>query len=247
MNATYPTAQRTPTEGSGLACVIGVLIVADVRLYREGLAASLASRNNLSVLATSASRADACAKVHELMPDVVVIDMATRESLELIRDLRDDAREPKVLAFAVEEVTSDILHCAEAGAAGYVTEDASIDDLVAAIERIAREELLCSPRIAAKLFGRLSEGASPRARESFQTRMLTSRERQVFDCIRQGHSNKEIARKLRIAEPTVKNHVHHLLEKLEVTSRAQAAARSRVPIGRARPFAPAATSPSEIR
>jgi two-component system nitrate/nitrite response regulator NarL len=151
------------------------------------------------------------------------------------------------LAFAVEEVTSEILHCAEAGAAGYVTEDASIDDLVAAIESIAREELLCSPRIAAKLFGRLSESADRRATDPYQLRTLTSRERQVFDCIRLGHSNKEIARKLNIAEPTVKNHVHRLLEKLEVATRAQAAARSRVPTRRGRPIAPAGMPAHQTR
>lgn len=228
----------TGSDGSGLARLTGVIIVADVRLYREGLAASLEMRGHLSVIATSGSRTDACAKVHALRPDVVVVDMATRESLELIRDLRNDAPEAKVLAFAVEEVTSEILHCAEAGAAGYVTEDASIDDLVAAIESIAREELLCSPRIAAKLFGRLSEGGDRRVTDALQIRTLTSRERQVFDCIRQGHSNKEIARELNIAEPTVKNHVHHLLEKLDVATRAQAVARSRVPTRRGRPFAP---------
>jgi len=226
---------------------MGVLIVADVRLYREGLAAGLGSRDNLSVLGTSASRVDACAKVHELRPDVVVVDMATRESLELIRDLRDEAADAKVLAVAVEEVTSDILRCAEAGAAGYVTEDASIDDLAAAIASIAREELLCSPRIAAKLFGRLSESGPRQAAAGLQVRMLTNRERDVYDCIRQGHSNKEIARRLNIAEPTVKNHVHHLLAKLEVTSRAQAAARSSARTSRGRPFAPVGTPADETR
>jgi two-component system, NarL family, nitrate/nitrite response regulator NarL len=210
---------------------VGVLIVADVRLYREGLAASLATRN-LVVLATSPSRADASLRVRELGPDVVVVDMATRESLELIAELHREIPNSKTLAFAVEEVTSDILDCAEAGASGYVTADASIDDLVDAIERIAREELVCSPRIAARLFRRISERAShvPIG----ESRILTSRERQVLDCIRDGDSNKEIAQKLNIAEPTVKNHVHHLLEKLEVTNRAQAAVRAVLPPSRRR-------------
>ena len=134
---------------------VGVLIVADVRLYREGLAASLSSREQLCVLATCATREEARASVREIAPDVVVIDVATRESLDLIRDLRGEDVPAKILAFAVEEVLSDILECAEAGAAGYVTADASLDDLVAAIERTARDELVCSPRIAARLFGRI--------------------------------------------------------------------------------------------
>jgi two-component system, NarL family, nitrate/nitrite response regulator NarL len=116
-----------------------------------------------------------------------------------------------------------------------VSEDASLDDLAAAIASIARGELLCSPRIAAKLFGCLSERGTG-APDSASTKALTSREREVYECIRRGDSNKEIARRLNIAEPTVKNHVHHLLTKLAVRTRAQAVANGRPPLGRGRPF-----------
>jgi DNA-binding NarL/FixJ family response regulator len=159
--------------------------------------------------------------------------MATRESLELLSDLRDAAIGCKVLAFAVEENAADVIECAEAGAAGYVTADASIDDLIVAIERIARSEFVCSPHIVAQLFGRMSERGEV---TSVESKTLTARERQVLDCIRHGHSNKEIAQKLNIAEPTVKNHVHHLLEKLDVTTRAQAAARTTFSSSRRRTF-----------
>jgi len=174
------------------------------------------------VVGTSANRTDAREQVPRLRPDVVLVDIATRESLELIRDLRAAADGWRVLAFAVEEIAADIIECAEAGAAGFVTADASIDDLVTAIERIAQAELVCSPRIAAQLFGRISERGQ---RLSVEPKSLTGREREVLDCLRQGKSNKEIAHKLNIAEPTVKNHVHNLLDKLHVTTRAQAAAR----------------------
>jgi two-component system nitrate/nitrite response regulator NarL len=222
-------------DGSPRGRTIGVLIIADVRLYREGLAASLGCRDRLSIVATSASRADALEKIREHDADVVVVDMATRESLELISDIRRQARPAKILAFGVEEVASDILACAEAGAAGYVTVDASIDELAAAVERIAREELVCSPQVAATLFRHLSESAH-RWVPGVQSRTLTSRERQVFNLIQQGHSNKEIAQNLNIAEPTVKNHVHHLLEKLDVTTRAQAVARASLPASRRAAF-----------
>ena len=209
----------------------GVLIVAEVRLYREGLAGSLANCPRLAVVGTCPNRADACERVLQLRPDVVVVDVATRESLELIRDLRAKALRCKVLAFAVDEIAADIIECAEAGAAGYVTAEASVDDLVMAIEGIARAELVCSPRIAAQLFGRISERGE---RSSIEAKTLTSREWQVLDCLRQGKSNKEIAQTLNIAEPTVKNHVHHLLEKLDVTTRAQAAAHATLSSSRRR-------------
>ena len=214
---------------------IGVLVVAHVRLYREGLAAGLSGRTQLSVIATCGGRADALARLRDVGAEVAVVDMAMRESLELIGDLRRESAAMKILAFAVDEVTSDILDCAEAGATGYVTADASLDELVTAIECIAREELVCSPRIAATLFRQLSE-RTDRLVPGVATRTLTSRERQVLDCIRQGQSNKEIAHHLNIAEPTVKNHVHNLLEKLEVTTRAQAAARLKLPSSRRRSF-----------
>jgi two-component system nitrate/nitrite response regulator NarL len=235
MTATSSLSARKGDVPAPVAA-IGVLIVADVRLYREGLAGSLTSRAHILVLGTSADRADARERVRELRPDVVVIDMATRESLDLVRDLRDEAIAPRVLAFAVEEVASDILECAEAGAAGYVTAEASMDDLVTAIERIARAELVCSPRIAAQLFAHMSERAAQGGTDPFQAKALTSRERQVLECIRQGRSNKEIAQTLNIAEATVKNHVHHVLEKLDVTTRAQAAARAALPSSRRRLF-----------
>ena len=214
---------------------IRVMLVADVRLYREGLSAAVATRDHLIVVATSANRADARARVDELRPDVVVVDVATGESLELIRDVRQAVPATKILAFAIEDVTSDIIDCAEAGAAGYVPADASIDDLVAAIERIVDEELMCSPRIAAGLFRRISERAAPVRGNESHLRSLTRREFEVLHCIRQGHSNKEIARALNIAEPTVKNHVHHLLEKLSVTTRSQAAARASSSVRSRRP------------
>lgn len=207
-----------------------VMIVVDVRLYREGLASALATRDHLSVVAVSANRTDSRSLLGPAQPNVVIVDVAISESLELIRDIRRDAPAAKILAFAVEEVTSDVIDCAEAGAAGYVGADASIDELVSAIERMAQEELVCSPRIAAGLFRRISERADTvAAQKPSHLKALTSREQEVLRCIRLGHSNKEIARALNIAEPTVKNHVHHLLEKLEVTTRAQAAARASLP------------------
>ena len=236
MPTTSFSRSQTEIDGSARSRATGVLIVADVRLYREGLAAGLGSRDELLVLGTCASREHARASAREQGPDVVVIDMATRESLDLIYDLREDSANTKVLAFGVEEVVSDIFRCAEAGAAGYVAHEASLDDLAAAIVSIARDELLCSPRIAAKMFDRLSERGG-RAPDVPETKALTSREREVYECIRRGDSNKEIARRLNIAEPTVKNHVHHLLSKLAVRNRAQAAAHSGTRLGGGRSFA----------
>jgi DNA-binding NarL/FixJ family response regulator len=221
-----------PHDPRSTRCSINVMIVADVRLYREGLAGSLASRPHLRVCGVCATRAEALERVGSALPDVVIVDTATRDCLDLIRDLRAQRLPLKILAFAVDETTSEVLECAEAGATGYVTADASVDELVVAVERIAREELVCSPRVAAQLFCRMAR-QDTRASHA-ETRLLTIRERQVLELIRDGYSNKEIGQKLNIAEPTVKNHVHHLLAKLDVATRGQAAARATLGEGRRR-------------
>ena len=210
-----------------------LLLVIDVRLYRDGLEATLTGRGPYVVVAAVATRAAAQAAIRALRPDVVVIDMAVREALDLIRDIRNEPDGAAVVAFAVDEVTSDIIRCAEAGASSYVTADASLDDLAAAIQSAVSGELVCPPRVAGELFRRL--GKLDPARAQLGHPFLTARERQVLDYVRAGLSNKEIGQRMCVAESTVKNHVHHLLEKLDVQTRAQAAAlggRELVPRGR---------------
>jgi DNA-binding NarL/FixJ family response regulator len=212
-----------PTRGASGRSKASVLIIGDVRLHREGLASTLASRGFLTTVGI-ATRFDGLTKARELRPNVVVVDIASRGALEFISDLRHEPNRPKILGLAVHEDTSDVIECAEAGADGYVTADATIEDLERAINHIEQEELLCSPRIAATLFRRLASG---RIRSSVSTAedALTNRERQIWSYIGQGLSNKEIAAALNISILTVKNHVHHLLGKLHVSTRSQAASR----------------------
>jgi two-component system nitrate/nitrite response regulator NarL len=155
-----------------------------------------------------------------------------REGLDIIRDVRSRSEATRVLAFAVDDTSSDLIACAEAGAAGYVAPDVSFDGLVDAIERVARNELVCSPRAAAQLFKRISEPREPDGPGLKDLSRLTTREAEVLDFISEGSSNKEIAAALNISESTVKNHVHHVLEKLAVTTRAQAAVRALRHLGR---------------
>jgi two-component system, NarL family, nitrate/nitrite response regulator NarL len=200
---------------------VKVLIAVDVRLYREGLASTLADRSFLHIVGTAATREEALAVADRFSPDLVLIDIALPEALALMRELRERHHGMGVLAYAVEEDISTILDCATAGATGYVSADASIDELVHAIERTAAGELLCSPRVAAALLRRAA--GQPEERSAADDRELTSRQREVLSLLSRGFSNKQIGSALNIAEATVKNHVHHLLEKLRVQSRTQAA------------------------
>ena len=204
---------------------IRVMVVGDVRLYREGIAASLEHRADLEVLGISRSN-DAVRRADECDPDIVVLDMATTGSLDLVRRMAGSMPEVGLVAFAVEETEHDILLCAEAGAAGYVAPDGTLEDLVNTIRSVARGELLCSPRIAATLFRALRVQAPDTSVDRLAL-TLTAREREIAPLLERGLSNKEIASQLNIEVATVKNHVHNLLEKLQVSSRGEAAARLR--------------------
>ena len=203
---------------------IRLLVVVDVRLYRDGLAHTLAGRERFVVVDAVATRGAARDAVKTLAPDVVIVDMAVAEALDLIRDIRRERPAASVVAFAVNEVTADIIRCAEAGAASYVTADASLDELAAAIWATVSGELVCTPRIAGELFRRLGLSRSVRAGLAYP--FLTSREHEVLEHIGRGLSNKEIGQQMCLAVSTVKNHVHHLLAKLGVRTRAEAAARA---------------------
>jgi two-component system, NarL family, nitrate/nitrite response regulator NarL len=199
------------------------IIISDVRLYREGLAFSLARDRRIAVVGIAHSLDEALPIIVGVRPDVVVLDMATAESLAMPKAICAAAPQTKIVAFAVGETEHDIWACAEAGIAGFVARDGSANDLATAIEATMRGELHCSPRVAASLFqriGTLSRGQPAPA----QVAMLTRREREIVRFMDCGLSNKEIALRLQIGATTVKNHVHNILEKLNVHRRAQAVA-----------------------
>jgi two-component system nitrate/nitrite response regulator NarL len=126
----------------------------------------------------------------------------------------------------VPELEQEILECAEAGVAGYVTRNGSLADLIATIESVGRDEIIVSPRVAAALVRRLALLAAERRGPSAR-RALTSRERDVVMLLEGGLSNKEIAERLCIEVTTVKHHVHNILKKLRVSRRGEAAAKLR--------------------
>jgi DNA-binding NarL/FixJ family response regulator len=214
------------------ALMIRLVIVAAVRLYREGLAEALGNQPGFHVLASVASRVMLPA-IRELMPDVVLLDMATPESLAMVREMSEMAPSTRAVALGISDGELDVLACAEAGVAGYVPREGSLGDLVSVIESVVRGEFLCSPRIAATILHRLTTLSAGRGNREAES--LTSRERQILHLIEQAYSNKEIAKRLGIEVATVKNHVHNLLEKLHVHRRAEAAACIRVRFPRQTP------------
>ena len=207
--------------------VTRIMVVAEIRLYRDGLVDILGRQPRFKVVGAAESGEAALAQVAELAPDVILVDQALPESAPTIRALLAILPSVKIMRLAVPESETEVIACAEAGISGYVRREASLEDLLAAVDSVVRGELLCSPRVAASLFRRLAWRVAPEPAEYRTEIRLTLREVEIGRLIDQGLSNKEIAVRLGIEVATVKNHVHNLLEKLRVHRRGEAAARLR--------------------
>ena len=203
---------------------IRIVVLADICLYREGLKQALARSERVDVAGTAGDVCEALELVREVEPDIVLLDFRTSDTAALIRALLEVAPTTKVVPLAVHETDDDVIAWAEAGAVGYVSREASLEDLLVTIEAVARGETPCSPRIATMLFHRVAALARERRPEQPGAR-LTPRELEIARLIQRGHSNKEIAGQLHIEVATVKNHVHSIFRKLEIRRRGQAAAR----------------------
>jgi DNA-binding NarL/FixJ family response regulator len=205
---------------------IAVVVVATTRLYREGLAAVLEASARVRILATASGVRGGVTQIDALRPDVALVDAALSAEPGAMRALVTAAAPAgRVVAFGVGDC-DEVVACAEAGVAGYVEREASVAECVSALDAIARDEVLCPPWMAGALLRRV--GALARARgEPPALRRLTSREREVMRLVDAGLSNKEIATRLCIALPTVKNHVHNVLDKLHARGRGEAAAQVR--------------------
>ena len=202
-----------------------LLVVADIRLYRDGLAQVLNREQGITVVGTASDSDDALAQVRAIEPDVLLLDMGIPGSLATTR-LIVESGSTRVIGLGVAEVEQDVIACAEAGVVGYVPRDASVADLIRSIWSVERGELLCSPRVAATLFRRAARRVSS-GENGLPGRSLTARELEIVQLLDGGLSNKEIARRVGIEVGTVKNHVHNILEKLNVRRRGEAAARMR--------------------
>ncbi len=204
-----------PNEGAKPKPNTNCLIVGDVLLYRDGLAGGLRRLGNIHVAETVPSQ-DAQRSIAEHSPDILVLDISHPDTLETMGPILRRLPDLQVVGFGVGG-QSDALRCAEMGISSFVGRDESIEDLNGAICKAARGEAVCSPTLTARLIRHM---AALVATTQVQTdNCLTRREREVALLVKQGLSNKQIARELEISPATVKNHVHMILEKLNMPRR----------------------------
>jgi two-component system nitrate/nitrite response regulator NarL len=203
-----------------------LLILGEVGVYREALAGSLGRDDRFEVVAVAAGVEEAREALERVQADVLLVDTRMPDGASAVRALAAAAPQVKLVALAVPEVEDEVIAFAEAGASAYVSVDGSMDDLASVVQCVERGEVLCSPGMAAGLFRRVAALSRERQLAPIEEK-LTARELEVLRLIEEGRSNKEIASALSIEVPTVKNHVHRILEKLHVHRRSEAAARAR--------------------
>jgi two-component system, NarL family, nitrate/nitrite response regulator NarL len=211
--------------------LIRIFLVADVSLHRAGLVELLERETRFEVVGTAPSVDESLTEVAGCAPDIILLDVGGDNRGGAITSLRHALPAAKVIACAVPETEDDVIPCVEAGVAACLAHETPFTELVATIEHVVSGESLASPRVTAMLLQRLAELSSERSNGHGE--QLTLREREIVALIDQGLSNKQIAERLYIEVPTVKNHVHNILEKLHVSDRHEAAARLREPNGSA--------------
>ena len=200
-------------------------MVAATLLYRQGLAEILSRHERIAVVGTAADAEAGIAILEERAVDVVLLDVGLADDVATLRRIVQAVPGSRVVAFGIAPVEEAVVACAEAGVAGYVSREASLDEVVASLEAVRDGDVVCPPWVAGSLLRRV--GALADVAEAQPARPLTAREAEVIALVDEGLSNKDIARRLQIEVPTVKNHVHNILEKVGATRRSEAAARVR--------------------
>jgi NarL family two-component system response regulator LiaR len=200
---------------------ISVLIVDDHAIVRKGIRALLATEPDIEVVGEAQDGQEAITQVERLAPDVVLMDlvMPVMDGLEATRHIAAHLPEAQIVVLTSFTGVDKILPAIKAGALGYILKDSGPEELVRAIRQVHKGDSSLHPAIARKLLLELSGSSGSEDEED----PLTDREKQVLQLVAQGRHNVDIAEKLGIADATVRTHVSHILTKLGLSSRTQAA------------------------
>jgi len=205
---------------------IRILVADDHTLVREGLCGLLATVPGFQVVGQAADGVEATDVALAQKPDVVLLDLAMprRSGLEALQAIHRAQPEIRVLILTSFGDEEQVFAAIKAGALGYLLKDAASEELIRSIREVHAGRLSLSPAMARKLMRELAQPSPGRNPEE-----LTEREAEVLQQLAQGLSNRQIGQRLGISEWTVRTHVSHILEKLQVANRTQAALHARKP------------------
>ncbi len=203
---------------------IRVLLIDDHTLFRSGVKALLSRNPEFEVVGEAADGLDGVKRAKALRPDVILLDlhMPGTSGKDALALLLEELPQATVLMLTVSEDAEDLIGTLRAGASGYLLKNINTETLLESIRRAAQGESVVSPQMTSKLVQGLKAPARGEPIPAEKDK-LSPREREILAFLAKGASNKEIARHLDLAESTVKIHVQHILRKLNLSSRVQAA------------------------
>jgi two-component system nitrate/nitrite response regulator NarL len=204
------------------AAHIRVIVAEDHPLYRQGLSDAIRARAELSLVADAADGRSALAQIREHEPDVAVLDvkMPRLDGVQVLRAIAREALSTRVILLSAF-IDGELVHRAlTGGAAGFLSKESTASGVCEAVTIVARGDIVIAPEMQAALAGEL------RLRAPADGPRLSERETQILVLLAEGLSSGEIARELAVSATTVKSHLRHLYEKLDVSDRAAAVARA---------------------
>lgn len=194
---------------------IRIIIADDHPVVRAGLEGILSAQPDIEVVGEADDGAQAVLLHEQLKPDVILIDlrMPNMDGVEAIKQIKSDQPDANILVLTTYDSDSDIVRAVEAGATGYLLKDTPRETLFEAVRSAARGESVLAPAVAAKLMTRVRTPAQEN---------LSTREVEVLTLVAQGKNNREVGHALHISMATVKTHLIHIFEKLDVNDRTAA-------------------------
>src|ERR671915_1138197 len=206
---------------------IRVLIADDHPLFREGMRGRLDRVADVAVVGEAASGDEAVELAQKLEPHIILMDikMPGLNGIEATREIQRANPQIGILVLTMFEDDDSVFAAMRAGAKGYLLKDSGGEGVVHAIRAVASGEAVFGPGVAERIIGYFSAPRAVAPQRAFPE--LTAREEEVLSLVAQGKSNREIARQLFVSLKTVRNHVSHILLKLQVADRAQAVIRAR--------------------
>jgi DNA-binding NarL/FixJ family response regulator len=204
-----------------VSAVIGVLVADDQLMVRAGFRMLLAREDGIEVVAEAGNGLEAVREAARVRPTVILMDirMPELDGLEATRRILAGDPAARILILTTFDLDEYIYEALRAGASGFVLKDDPPEHLIAAIRTVAAGDALLSPTVTRRVIRQFTRIPHPRPRREFAE--LTARELDVFRLVAHGLSNAEIGRRLFIGETTVKTHITHILQKLELRDRVQ--------------------------
>jgi DNA-binding NarL/FixJ family response regulator len=206
---------------------IHLILIEDNRLLREGISSMLKKEPDIEIAAAFGDRDFALGKIKKLKPGLVLLDLglANQNSLQLVKSMKSEYPDIKIIVMDLFPVEDDILQFVEAGVSGFILKDATVADFIQTIRSVAGGETVLPPTMTGSLFSQIMEYGIKELGSSklVKSVRMTKREREIVELIALGLANKEIAHKLNISIYTVKSHVHNILEKMALNTRVQIA------------------------